>query len=112
MASVRITLLGSVNVTDAPEDLAHTGPGRPTSTVYPLTGQRRQAILALLALHRGELVSTDRLLDAVWDDDPPATAVNTLQAHISYLRRALGSREAIVARPPGYVLHVAPKVVD
>src|SRR4051812_10464411 len=65
MADVRITLLGSIGVTDAPEDPSDPDPGRPSSTVYPLTGRRRQAVLALLALHRGELVSVDCLLDAV-----------------------------------------------
>src|SRR5262249_47978177 len=36
----------------------------------------------------------------------PATVMNSLQTHISYLRGVLGSREAIVARPPGYLLNL------
>ena len=58
----------------------------------------------MLALRHGEVVSTDWLTDAVWGEAPPATALNTLQSHVSYLRGVLGSKSAILARPPGYVL--------
>jgi DNA-binding SARP family transcriptional activator/tetratricopeptide (TPR) repeat protein len=67
-------------------------------------GLRRKAVLAVLALHAGEVVGTDQLADTVWGEDAPATAVNTLQSHVSYLRGVLGIRSAIQARPPGYVL--------
>ena len=67
-------------------------------------GLRRKAVLAVLALHAGEVVSTGRLTDAVWGQDAPATAVNTLQSHVSYLRTVLGDKGAILARPPGYLL--------
>ncbi|GAA3297772.1 hypothetical protein GCM10020218_083950 [Dactylosporangium vinaceum] len=72
-----------------------------------VAGERRTTVLAVLALAHGEVVSTDRLIDAVWGADPPATAQNTLQQHVSYLRRALGDAGTIAARPPGYVLTVA-----
>src|ERR1022692_4757482 len=42
------------------------------------------AVLATLALHGGEVVSIDRLVDIVWGENAPSTAVNTLQSHISY----------------------------
>ncbi len=70
----------------------------------PVPGLRRKAVLAVLALRSGQVVSTDRLIDIVWGDAAPATAANTLQSHVSYLRRILGTRSAIVARAPGYVL--------
>jgi DNA-binding SARP family transcriptional activator/tetratricopeptide (TPR) repeat protein len=70
----------------------------------PVRGLRRKAVLAVLALHAGEAVSTGLLADAVWGQDAPATAVNTLQSHISYLRTVLGDRGSILARPPGYLL--------
>jgi DNA-binding SARP family transcriptional activator/tetratricopeptide (TPR) repeat protein len=70
----------------------------------PVRGLRRKAVLAVLALHAGEIVSTDRLADVVWDEAAPLTVVNTLQHHVSYLRQMLGSKAAILARPPGYVL--------
>jgi DNA-binding SARP family transcriptional activator/tetratricopeptide (TPR) repeat protein len=70
----------------------------------PVHGVRRRAVLAALALHGGEVVSTSRLAGAVWGETAPPTAVNTLQSHVSYLRNVLGSKAAILARPPGYVL--------
>jgi DNA-binding SARP family transcriptional activator/tetratricopeptide (TPR) repeat protein len=70
----------------------------------PVSGPRRKAILAVLALHWGEVVDSEKLADVVWGDHPPATARNTLQRHLSYLRGVLGNRMAIVARPPGYLL--------
>lgn len=69
----------------------------------PVAGLRRRAVLAALALRPGELVSTDRLIDAVWGEDAPATALNALQSHVSILRREHGLRDVVVGRQPGYV---------
>jgi DNA-binding SARP family transcriptional activator/tetratricopeptide (TPR) repeat protein len=88
---VRVRLLGPVDVIVA-------------GTPKAVSGLRRRAVLATLALQPGHIVTTDRLIDIVWGDDPPATAVNTLQRHISYLRAVFGARSAIVARSPGYLL--------
>src|SRR6266567_1123720 len=90
-ATVRVRLLGPVDVI--------TG-----GTARPLSGLRRKAVLATLALHAGEVVSTGRLADVVWGEHAPSTAVNTLQSHVSHLRTVLGSKTAIRGRPPGYVL--------
>ena len=90
---MQVRLLGPIDV---------TVDGVPRS----VPGLRRKAVLAALAIGRGEVVSTDRLIDVVWGADPPATALNTLQRHISYLRQVLGSKDAILARPPGYRLTV------
>src|SRR4051794_33983497 len=57
----------------------------------------------MLALRRGEVVSTDSLIESVWSDGAPLT-LNTVQANVSQLRHLLGTRTAIVARAPGYVL--------
>ncbi|MET7418257.1 BTAD domain-containing putative transcriptional regulator [Dactylosporangium sp. NPDC005555] len=70
----------------------------------PVRGQRRKAVLAVLGLHPGEVVSTGRLVDLVWGDAPPPNAVNALQSHVSYLRRTLDDKAAITSRPPGYLL--------
>jgi DNA-binding SARP family transcriptional activator len=67
-------------------------------------GLRRKAILATLALRAGEVVSTDQLADVAWHSGAPATALNTLQSNVSHLRGVLGGRQAITARPPGYLL--------
>ena len=75
-------------------------------------GLRRKAVLATLALQAGEVVSTDQLMDVVWAQRPPPTAVNTLQRHVSHLRGAVGCKDAIVARPPGYVLDLGDDATD
>jgi DNA-binding SARP family transcriptional activator len=71
-----------------------------------IPGSRRQAVLAVLALHCGEVVSTDYLADAIWGDTAPSSALNTLQSHVSFMRGLLGSKAAILARPPGYLLNI------
>ena len=38
-------------------------------------GQKQRAVLAILALNVGRVVSTDRLVDLLWGDQPPKTAV-------------------------------------
>jgi DNA-binding SARP family transcriptional activator len=86
---MRVRLLGPVDVMDGGEML-------------PVSGLRRKAVLATLALHAGQVVGTGRLVDAVWGETAPA-ALNTLQSHVSYLRTMLG-KAAIVARAPGYLL--------
>ena len=80
--------------------------------VQPVSGLRRKAVLATLALHAGEIVSTDRLADIVWGDAAASTALNTLQSHVSHLRTVLGSKAAILAKPPGYVLEVGDEGTD
>jgi DNA-binding SARP family transcriptional activator/tetratricopeptide (TPR) repeat protein len=71
----------------------------------PVHGLRRKAVLATLALHNGEVVSTGRLVDVVWGRTAPSTALNTLQSHVSHLRSVLGNKAAILAHPPGYLLN-------
>ena len=77
-----------------------------------MRGLRRKAVLAALALQGGEIVSTGRLVDAAWGDTALPPALNTLQSHVSYLRTVLGSKAAIVARPPGYVLDLGDDATD
>jgi DNA-binding SARP family transcriptional activator/tetratricopeptide (TPR) repeat protein len=77
-----------------------------------VSGLRRKAVLAALALQAGEIVSIDRLVDVVWGDEAPATAANTLQSHVSHLRGVLGQRTAILARAPGYVLTIDAEPTD
>ncbi|HEY2269185.1 MAG TPA: AfsR/SARP family transcriptional regulator, partial [Streptosporangiaceae bacterium] len=77
-----------------------------------VSGLRRKAVLATLALHSGEVVSVGRLVDAVWGDTAPSTVRNTLQSHVSYLRTLLGNKNAIVGRPPGYRLDVGDDGTD
>ena len=62
-----------------------------------------RALLAVLLLHRGEVVSTDRLIDALWGERASATAAKTVQVYVSNLRKALGDG-VLVTRGHGYVL--------
>ncbi|MET8091466.1 BTAD domain-containing putative transcriptional regulator [Micromonospora sp. NPDC005220] len=96
---VRVRLLGPVEVVVA------DGP-------QAVNGVRRKAVLATLALQAGRVVSADRLIDVVWGERPPATAANTLQRHVSYLREVLGEPGSIVARQPGYLLNTGPESTD
>src|SRR6185437_15714739 len=47
-----------------------------------------------------------------WGDGTPSTALNTLQSHVSHLRGVLGSKAAILAKPPGYVLDLGDEGTD
>jgi DNA-binding SARP family transcriptional activator len=96
---MRVRLLGPVDVMVDGEE-------------RPVAGLRRKAVLATLALHAGEVVSTDRLVDAVWGETAPLTALNTLQHHVSHLRAVLGGRAVILARPPGYLLDLGEDGTD
>ncbi len=76
-----------------------------------------RALLADLILHQGRPVSTDRLIDDLWGDEPPVNPVDALQSKVSRLRQALenvepGSRELVAFRPPGYLLRVEGDAVD
>ena len=75
--------------------------GRPVE----LRRKKQRALLALLALRAGEVVSTSRLVDELWGETPPKAAVGSLQNLVSELRKALGA-EALITRAPGYVLDV------
>jgi DNA-binding SARP family transcriptional activator len=71
----------------------------------PMAGHRQLTVLALLLLNRGRIVPLEQLVDAVWEDDPPATAKRQIQNCVSALRGLLdrhGRREPIVADGPGY----------
>jgi DNA-binding SARP family transcriptional activator/tetratricopeptide (TPR) repeat protein len=76
-------------------------------------GPKQRLALAILLLHRNEVVSSDRLIEALWGDRPPAGAGKALQMHVSQLRKLLGpERELLLTRPPGYELRVEPEQVD
>ncbi len=55
-----------------------------------IPGAKPRAILTMLGLHDGSVVSADALVELLWGDDPPRTAAKALQTHISLLRRNLG----------------------
>ncbi len=77
----------------------------------PVRGAKQRALLALLALQRGQPVSADRLIDLLWGDGQAANPANALQAQIGQLRRTFGAA-AILTSEAGYALTAGPGEVD
>jgi len=78
----------------------------------PVQGPMVRALLAILALHCGRVVSTDRLIEDLWQDDAPAGVANALQRLISKVRGLFGSPDIVAMRPPGYALMIDADDVD
>jgi DNA-binding SARP family transcriptional activator len=76
-----------------------------------LGGAKQRALLALLTLNAGRVVATDTLVDQLWGEQPPRTAVTSLQNFVSQLRKLLGS-ETVKTRSPGYLLQIDRNDVD
>jgi DNA-binding SARP family transcriptional activator len=113
--NARVTRCGTVAGEVATTEFRILGPLEVVEggQVLGLTGARQRALLAILLLHVGEAVSTDRLMDELWGDDQPEAGSGALRVRISQLRRALGSAgELLVTRAPGYAMAVAPEQLD
>jgi DNA-binding SARP family transcriptional activator/ABC-type transport system substrate-binding protein/streptogramin lyase len=78
----------------------------------PLGGAKPRALLALLVLHANEVVSRDRLIDALWGDRAPGTAGHSLDVQISRLRKTFDPDAVLLTRSGGYVLQVEPEQID
>jgi YVTN family beta-propeller protein len=99
-ARLEILLLGPVEV-------------RVDGRALPLGRLKLRALLALLALNANRVVSTDRAIDALWGERPPATAPVALYGLVSQLRKLLDANSAVlVTKPPGYVLEVSSDHTD
>jgi DNA-binding SARP family transcriptional activator len=72
---------------------------------------KEQALLAYQLLHANEVVASGRLVDELWGERPPPTAVKILQNAVSQLRKSLRD-DRLVTRPPGYVPRVEPGELD
>jgi DNA-binding SARP family transcriptional activator len=96
---VEICLLGPLEVLD----------DRGTRIEVP--GTKLRALLSVLALRPGEVVSTDRLIDELWGSDTRSTRANSRQQLVSKLRRLL-PEDVLATRPPGYALDVPADSVD
>jgi len=70
-------------------------------TAVALGGQKQRALLALLLINAGKVVSTDRLINELWGEEPPRTAAAALQNLVSHLRKALPTG-VLVTQAPGY----------
>jgi DNA-binding SARP family transcriptional activator len=93
-----IRILGPLEVSD------ETGP-------IALGGQRQRALLVVLALSPGRVVASERLVDLLWGEGAPKTAMASLQNGVAQLRKTLGA-QVLETRAPGYVLGVSPEQVD
>ncbi|MEU1294175.1 BTAD domain-containing putative transcriptional regulator [Streptomyces sp. NPDC005840] len=100
---IEVRLLGPVEVWDD-----GTRPLR-------LGGSRPVALLSALVVHLGQVLSTARLVDLVWEERAPATAGALVASHVAAVRRALapvGAASVIRTRAPGYLADLAPGQVD
>lgn len=100
-------LFGAVEVTDA------------AGRTLDLGTRKQRALIAMLALEPGRVVSLDRLIDELWSGEPPARATRTLQAYVAHLRKVLEPDRPprtpprlLLTREPGYLLAAAPGRVD
>ncbi|TSD93632.1 AAA family ATPase [Skermania sp. ID1734] len=76
-----------------------------------LGGPKQRAVLALLLVAQGQVVSVDRLCEDLWDGEPPRRALVALQAYVSNLRKILEPHRpprspatVLVSRAPGYAI--------
>lgn len=76
-----------------------------------LDAPKQRTLLGVLLLHPNEVVSTERLIDELWGDRPPATAGKIVQTYVSQLRRVLGPT-VIETRQPGYLLRIEEDTLD
>ena len=76
-----------------------------------LGGAKQRAALAMLAVHANRVVAHERLIEALWDEEPPETARKALQVYVSQLRKVLG-RERLETKPRGYLLRLEPDELD
>src|SRR5262245_6619197 len=77
----------------------------------PLGAPKQRALLAVLLLNANEVLSRERLVDQLWGDAAPRSAVQSLQVYVHGLRQALGA-ERIETRGTGYRLRLAPDELD
>ncbi|MDY7104918.1 MAG: BTAD domain-containing putative transcriptional regulator [Actinomycetota bacterium] len=90
--------------------LGDIGARSPDGASVAITGRSQRLIVAVLLADAGRVVPTDALVDALWEDEPPPTAVRTLRSYISRLRSVLG--DVLAGRAGGYVLDVDVEATD
>jgi YVTN family beta-propeller protein len=82
----------------------------------PVAGEKLQALLARLLLDANRAVSTERLIDELWGDEPPASARQSLHVHVGRLRRLLGDggdgSSPLETTGSGYLLRIDADEVD
>jgi DNA-binding SARP family transcriptional activator len=89
------------------------GPLEVTAAGVPvaISGRNQRSLLTLLLLRAGETVSSERLVNEIWGEQPPRTAGTSLQNAVSQLRKVLGP-DVLVTKSPGYRLAIEPDQLD
>src|SRR5256714_7997708 len=80
-----------------------------------LGGHKQRALLVALVLNANRVVATHRLVDMLWGEEFPTTAVHALHVYLSQLRKALkaaGSTARIRTHPAGYQVELDPDELD
>jgi SARP family transcriptional regulator, regulator of embCAB operon len=81
--------------------------------MFTMRGPKLQQLLALLVVRANRIVPVDTLVDELWSETPPRTAVSSVRTHVYHLRtsvRDIGER--LVTEPSGYVLKIDPGRID
>src|SRR5258706_10139601 len=76
-----------------------------------LGSPKARALLARLVIDVNRAVSTSQLVDDLWGDEVPESAVKMIQVYVSHLRKVLPS-DVLVTRSPGYVVELDPEAID
>lgn len=95
---MRIDVLGPLVVTDG-------------TRVIEIAAPKQRAVLTVLALRAGHPAAVSELIDGVWGDRSPPTAVTSLRSHVSRLRALIG-REVVRSTGTGYLLALPDRSVD
>ena len=88
---------------------------RVDGSAMPLGGAKQRTLLALLLVNAGDAVPVERIVDELWEAEPPASAAQSVQMHVSRLRKQLaasGNGDLLVTRPSGYAVAVDPERLD
>ena len=93
-------LLGPLEVCDAE--------GRQLDVGRPM----QRALLALLLLDPGRVVSVATIVDGLWGESAPPSVENSIQGYVSRLRKVLSADSRLERTGPGYKLDVAPEDID
>ncbi|MCV7394942.1 FHA domain-containing protein [Mycobacterium paraseoulense] len=110
---------GPISVVDKRLELALLGPLEMSvdGTLVGLGTPKQRAVLAMLLMNRNSPVAVDRLITALWDDEPPSGARASIHSYVSNLRKLLSTagidpRGVLAAAPPGYRLNITESDCD
>ena len=85
----------------------------------PVNGPKQRALLIFLLLHANQVLSTDRIVDALWGEEANGREIGTLRVHVANLRKTLepdrpsGAEPAVlITQPPGYLLRADAEEID